>query len=99
VPSADGAVVSAPLGAGLLSGVGLGAAVLAAGLVPAARFADRPARLERFGVAAGVPVSEGAGVAARGVVLTRGVGVLAGAVGAVVAAATGAALLARSPGV
>ena len=73
--------------------------------VLAARLADRPERLARFGVAAGVVapgaavVSVGAGVAARGVVLTRGVGAVAGAVGAVVAAATGAALLARSPGV
>jgi hypothetical protein len=91
------------LGVELLSG-GLGAALAAAlaGAVLAARFADRPAWPERFGVAAGV-VPAGAVVvsadAGSGLVLIRGVAAGAGAVGAVVAAATGAALLARSPGV
>jgi hypothetical protein len=102
VPSATGAAVSVLLGAALLSGDGLGAAVLAAALALAARFAAPPEWLERFGFAAGevaadvLVVSVGAAVAASGVVLTRGV---CAGVGAVVAAATGAALLARSPGV
>jgi hypothetical protein len=98
VPSAAGAAGSALLGVELLSGAGLGAGLLGAAL--ATRFAARPERPERFGAAAGVLVSEGVGVAARGDVLTRGVAAGAvGAAGAVVAAATGAALLARSPGV
>src|SRR5580700_704494 len=105
VPSVTGAAVSVLLGAALLSGDGLGAAVLAAALALEARFAAPPECPERFGFAAGevasdvLAVSVGAAVAASGVVLTRGVCAGAGAAGAVVAAATGAALLARSPGV
>src|SRR5580692_8112797 len=104
VPSAAGAALSALLGAELLWGGGLGAGVLSAVLALAGRFADRPECAERFGVAAAVLAAGAAelsagGVAARGVLLTRGVAAGAGAVGAVVAAATGAALLARSPGV
>jgi hypothetical protein len=104
VPSATGAVVSALLGAEVLSGGGLGAVALAAVLVLVGRFADRPAWPERFGVAAGVVavdavVVSGVEAAGSGEILTRGVGAGTGALGAVVAAATGAALLARSPGV
>jgi hypothetical protein len=88
------------LGVELLSDGGLG--VGAAAAVLAARFPDRPAWPERFGVAAGVASAGGvvvSVVAGSGLVLIRGFAAGTGAVGAVVAAATGAAVLARSPGV